>query len=147
MPARLDRDEELLEALRQSEPTAAERLGTTFWGRAYRLAIRITGHKQDADEVVQDAFWAVVRKIHTFRGESAFGSWPLGTGPRRSYEGCQPPGQIAIASQLDEDEIANRSPPGGWHVLLWAGLLAEVDERVHRGRAGPAAEGGACWNA
>ena len=24
---------------------------------------------------MQDAFWSVVRKIETFRGESAFGSW------------------------------------------------------------------------
>jgi len=30
---------------------------------------------QDAEEVVQDAFWTVVRKIDSFRGESAFGSW------------------------------------------------------------------------
>jgi Family of unknown function (DUF6130) len=27
-------------------------------------AIRITGNRQDAEEVVQDAFWAVIRKIH-----------------------------------------------------------------------------------
>jgi len=25
--------------------------------------------------VVQDALWAVVRKIDTFRGDAAFGSW------------------------------------------------------------------------
>jgi RNA polymerase sigma-70 factor, ECF subfamily len=66
---------DLLEALRQLEPTAAERLVATYGDRAYRLAISITGNGQDAEEVVQDAFWAVVRKIDTFRGESAFGSW------------------------------------------------------------------------
>jgi RNA polymerase sigma-70 factor, ECF subfamily len=75
MPTRLDRDEELLEALRQHEPTAAERLVVTYGDRAYRLATRITGNGQDAEEVVQDAFCAVVRKIGSFRGESAFGSW------------------------------------------------------------------------
>jgi RNA polymerase sigma-70 factor (ECF subfamily) len=66
---------DLLEGLRQLEPTAAERLVATYGDRAYRLAISITGNGQDAEEVVQDAFWAVVRKIDTFRGESAFGSW------------------------------------------------------------------------
>ena len=75
MVTRLDRDAELLEALRQREPTAAERLVTTYGDRACRLATRITGSAQDGEEVVQDAFWAVVRKIDTFRGESAFGSW------------------------------------------------------------------------
>src|SRR2546428_12367731 len=72
---RADRDLELLEALRLHEPTAAERLVTTYGERAYRLATSITGNKQDAEEVVQDALWTVFRKIETFRGESAFGSW------------------------------------------------------------------------
>src|SRR2546426_8968289 len=72
---RADRDLDLLEALRRREPTAAERLVTTYGDRAYRLATSITGNGQDAEEVVQDAFWTVVRKIDSFRGESAFGSW------------------------------------------------------------------------
>src|SRR5260370_6696973 len=68
-------DLDLLEALRRREPMAAERLVTTYGERAYRLASGITGNGPDAEEVVQDAFWTVVRKIDTFRGESAFGSW------------------------------------------------------------------------
>src|SRR3989442_3940333 len=72
---RADRDLDLLEALRRREPTAAERLVTTYGDRAYRLATSITGNGQDAEEVVQDAFWTVIRKIDGFRGESAFGSW------------------------------------------------------------------------
>ncbi len=72
---RADQDLDLLEALRHREPAAAERLVTTYGERAYRLATRITGNGRDAEEVVQDAFWAVVRKIDSFRGESAFGSW------------------------------------------------------------------------
>jgi RNA polymerase sigma-70 factor (ECF subfamily) len=75
MPAQLDRDEELLEALRRREPTAAERLVVRYWDRAYRLAAQITRDGQDAEEVIQDALWAVVRKIDSFRGESAFGTW------------------------------------------------------------------------
>ena len=74
-PTRFDRDHDLLAALRRREPMAAERLLSTYGERAYRLASRITGNGEDAQEVVQDAFWTVIRKIDTFRGESAFGSW------------------------------------------------------------------------
>src|SRR4030095_3697475 len=70
-----DRDERLVEALRHGESSAAERLVATYQDRAYRLAIRIAGNAQDAEEIVQDAFLTVIQKIHTFRGESAFGSW------------------------------------------------------------------------
>jgi RNA polymerase sigma-70 factor (ECF subfamily) len=72
---RIDRDSQLIEALRLREPTAAEGLVANYGERAYRLTIGITGNKQDAEEAVQDAFWSVIRKIDTFRGESAFGSW------------------------------------------------------------------------
>src|SRR6059036_2313834 len=72
---REDRDLDLLAALRQRDPSAAERLVSTYGDRAYRLATRITGDGQDAEEAVQDAFWAVIRKIDSFRGELAFGSW------------------------------------------------------------------------
>jgi RNA polymerase sigma-70 factor (ECF subfamily) len=70
-----DRDEELVDALRRRESTAAERLIARYGDRAYRLAARITGNAEDAEEAVQDAILNVVRKIDTFRGESAFGSW------------------------------------------------------------------------
>jgi RNA polymerase sigma-70 factor, ECF subfamily len=72
---RVDRDRELVDALQMQEPTAVERLVAAYGDRAYRLASGITRNAQDAEEVVQDVFWTVVRKIDTFRGESAFGSW------------------------------------------------------------------------
>ena len=72
---RVDRDRELLAALREGAPDAAERLVATYGDRVYRLAISITGSSQDAEEAVQDALWSVIRKIDTFRGDSAFGSW------------------------------------------------------------------------
>src|SRR5687768_13756988 len=72
---RPDHEEPLVGALRRREPTAAEELVATYHGRAYRLAISITSSAPDAEEVVQDAFWSVIRNIDTFRGDSSFGSW------------------------------------------------------------------------
>jgi len=72
---RVDRDATLLEGLRRGDAGAAELLLDTYGDRVYRLAIRITGNEQDAEEVAQDALWTAARKIDTFKGESAFGSW------------------------------------------------------------------------
>jgi RNA polymerase sigma-70 factor, ECF subfamily len=74
-PARTDRDSALLAALRRGDAMAADRLVATYGDRARRLAMRITGNAEDAEEAVQDAFLSVIWKINTFRGESAFGSW------------------------------------------------------------------------
>jgi RNA polymerase sigma-70 factor (ECF subfamily) len=70
-----DRDRELVNILRGRDPAAAERLVATYGKRAHRLASRIVRNAEDAEEVIQDAFWSVLRRIDTFRGESAFGTW------------------------------------------------------------------------
>jgi RNA polymerase sigma-70 factor, ECF subfamily len=72
---RVDADAELVEALRREEPDAAERLVERYGDRVYRLAMRITGLKEDAEEAAQDALWTIARKVNMFKGESAFGSW------------------------------------------------------------------------
>jgi RNA polymerase sigma-70 factor (ECF subfamily) len=72
---RIDRDAGLVAMLRRQEPGAAEALVRAYGDRVYRLAIRITSNEQDAEEVVQDALWTAARRIDTFKGESAFGSW------------------------------------------------------------------------
>jgi len=71
----MDRDDRLVNALSSRQPGAPEELLGTYGGHAYRLALRITRNAADAEEVVQDAFCAIVRKIDAFRGQSAFSSW------------------------------------------------------------------------
>ena len=47
---RVDADGDLVEALRREDPDAAERLVERFGDRVYRLAMRITGLNEDAEE-------------------------------------------------------------------------------------------------
>jgi len=65
----------LLDGLRRGEPAAENELVERYAARAYRLAIAITRNAADAEEVVQDALWSAIRKIDTFRGDAALGSW------------------------------------------------------------------------
>ncbi len=89
MTTRIDRDGSLVTALRRGDPTAAEDLVTAYGDRAYRLAIRITCNPQDAEEAVQDAFLSAIRKIDSFRGESAFGSWLYRIVANAAYQCCR----------------------------------------------------------
>jgi len=71
----IDPDAALVEQIRRGEAGAVEGLVGAYGERVYRLAIRITGNASDAEEVVQDTLLAASRKIDTFRGTAAFGSW------------------------------------------------------------------------
>ena len=72
---RPDRDADLVAKLRGQAPGAVETLVARYGARLYRVAVRITGNEQDAEEVVQDALWTAICRIETFRHQSAFGSW------------------------------------------------------------------------
>jgi len=43
--------------------------------RVYPLCLRMTGNAADAEDLTQEAFLQLYRKIATFRGESAFSTW------------------------------------------------------------------------
>ena len=43
--------------------------------RVYALCLRMLGNPSDAEDLTQEAFLQLFRKIGTFRGESAFSTW------------------------------------------------------------------------
>jgi len=43
--------------------------------RVYALCLRMVGNPADAEDLMQEAFLQLYRKIGTFRGESAFSTW------------------------------------------------------------------------
>ena len=123
---RADGDRELVEALRLHEPAAVERLVAMYGDRAYRLAAGITGNSQDAEEVVQDVFWIVVRKIDTFRGESAFGSWLYRIVANTAYQKLR--GRHGRERELSLDEVLPSFDSLGRHVAPMADWSARVDD-------------------
>jgi RNA polymerase sigma-70 factor (ECF subfamily) len=112
-----DRDAPLVEALRRDEPTAVERLIATYGRRAYRLAFGITGTTADAEEVVQDAFWMVVRKIDTFRGDSLFASWLYRIVVNGAYQKLR--GRRRTLAEVSLDEVSALLDEHGEHVDDW----------------------------
>ncbi len=52
-----------------------EELISRYETKAYNLALRLTRNELDAEEVLQDVFVTVYRKIESFEGKSKFSSW------------------------------------------------------------------------
>ena len=124
---RIDRDGLLVKALQRREPAAAELLVTTYSGRAYRLASGIAGNARDAEEVVQDAFWTVVqKKIDTFRGESAFGSWFYRIVANAAYQKLRH--QPGRRREISLDEVLPLFHENGQHAAPIADWSPSVDD-------------------
>jgi RNA polymerase sigma-70 factor (ECF subfamily) len=117
---RVDVDADLVAALRSEAPDAAERLVERFGDRVYRLAMRITGSREDAEEAAQDALWTAARKIGMFKGESAFGSWIYRITANAAYQKLrtrrQKSAEIAIDDVMPslEDDGRHFEPIDDW---------------------------------
>jgi RNA polymerase sigma-70 factor (ECF subfamily) len=65
----------LVARAQRGEESAFEVLFHLHKQRVYSLCLRMIKNTAEAEELTQDAFLQVFRKIHTFRGESAFSTW------------------------------------------------------------------------
>ena len=54
---------------------AFEELYRQFGSRLYTVAYRMTGSAADAEDLVQDIFLQVYRRLDSYRGEAALGTW------------------------------------------------------------------------
>jgi RNA polymerase sigma-70 factor (ECF subfamily) len=100
----VDPDAALVEQIRGGAAGAVEALVSAYGDRVYRLAIRITGNAADAEEVVQDSLWAASRKIDTFRGTAAFGSWMYRITANTAYQKLR--GRRSKRNEVPWEELA-----------------------------------------
>lgn len=65
----------LVECLKRGDDEAFAGLLDRYQGKVYRLAMNLTRNPEDAEEVMQDVFLTVYRKIESFNGRAAFSTW------------------------------------------------------------------------
>ena len=75
MVARKKSDLDLIEEFRTGKQGSFEELLSRYSNKVFSLASRLTRNPEDAEEVLQDVFITVHRKIAGFEGKSSFSSW------------------------------------------------------------------------
>ena len=128
---RADVDAALVEALRREEPDAAEQLVGRYADRVYRLAVRITGSNEDAEEAAQDALWTAARKIYTFKGDSAFGSWLYRIAANAAYQKLRT--RKAKAREVALDDVLPSLDDDGRHFEPMDDWSNRVDQKALQG--------------
>jgi RNA polymerase sigma-70 factor, ECF subfamily len=135
----IDRNVQLAAA---GDMTAFEELYRTYHGGVYRLCLRMTRNVSDAEDLTQNVFVYVFRKLQTFRGESAFSTWlhrltineilmhfrkrvvkmekttEDGEPPIVIVRGTQNPGRMGIIDRISLDEALRQLSPGYRAVFL-----------------------------
>jgi len=66
---------EAIRLAQQGDAAAFEFIYKHYCGRVYALCLRMLHDPVEAEDLVQEVFIQLFRKIHTYRGESAFSTW------------------------------------------------------------------------
>src|SRR5579884_1709473 len=66
---------EAIEKAKGGDAYAFQQLYGLHKRRVYSLCLRMTGNTAEAEDLTEEAFLQLYRKIATFRGESAFSTW------------------------------------------------------------------------
>jgi len=69
-------DEGLIESyISEKDNSAFEEIFNRYIDRVYGLALRITRDPDQSEEVLQEVFLTLIKKVEGFRGEAKFSSW------------------------------------------------------------------------
>lgn len=68
-------EQEIIEQAQRGDSSAFAKLVKMYSGRIYSLAIRIMRNEEDAEDVLQETFLIMMRKINQYSGRSSFYTW------------------------------------------------------------------------
>lgn len=101
-------DHQLVERSRAGEVAAFEELVRRHQSRAYAIAYRLLGNREDAQEVAQEAFARAYFRLAEFRGTAQFRTW-----------------LYRILVNLATDVLRRRKPEGPQEEVLQAAATGE----------------------
>jgi RNA polymerase sigma-70 factor (ECF subfamily) len=129
-------DYALAQAASKGEMTAFEELYQRHNRRVYSLCLRMTQNQSEAEDLAQEVFIQLFRKLGSFRGESAFTTWlhrltvnqvlmhfrkrsvkleqttEEGETPVQIVVGTANPNQMPVVDRIALDKAISQLPPG-----------------------------------
>src|SRR5215470_18784071 len=128
------REKDLIARIADGDRKAFEELYNLYHRRMARFLTRLTRRYDLAEEVINDTFWVVWRKAHTFRGDSQPSTWILGIAYRKARNAFRASARLAEKNlQAELEPLTDAAPSNTEELRDWLGrALAElpVEQRL-----------------
>lgn len=134
---------ELIKACLENNRFAQRTLYDRYKRAMYTLAYRLTSDFDEANDVLQDAFLDVFRKLENYRGEATLGVWIRAIVVRKAYRKLEKPKMWQLIEEIPEEtsvdwgdainaeylEKAIQALPQGFRTVF---ILIEVEGYTHK---------------
>ena len=149
-------DYELAQSASLGDISAFELLYERHHRRVYSLCLRMTQNASEAEDLAQEVFIQLFRKIGSFRGESAFTTWlhrltvnqvlmhfrkrgvrmeqttEDGETPVQVVAGTENPQQMPVVDRIALDKAVSQLPPGYRTVFILHDVEGHEHEEIAR---------------
>jgi RNA polymerase sigma-70 factor, ECF subfamily len=130
-----ERDElaRLVDAARDGEREAFDELVRRTYVDTYTLALRLTGHEEDARDVVQEAYLRAWKGLRRYRGDAQFSTWLYRITANTAFTNVQKRRRHRTARLEDVAEPADTRAEASPELVAESGEgLTELAEAVER---------------
>ena len=155
-PSQPESDQQLAKAAAGGDMAAFEELYRRHNRRVYALCLRMTQNQTEAEDLMQESFIQLFRKIGSFRGDSAFTTWlhrltvnqvlmhfrkrsvklekttEEGDTPVQVVQGTENPNQMPVVDRIALDKAIAQLPPGYRSVFVLHDIEGHEHEEVAR---------------
>jgi len=126
-----------LEALQSGDQAEFARLVDAYSTQIYRLALKMLGNEQDAEDVLQNTFMKALQSIEKFEGRSSISTWLYRVAVNEALMALRrqkPTISVAMDYEDDEDELQHPTQFTDWCCLPERDLMTE-EARKHLDQA------------
>jgi RNA polymerase sigma-70 factor, ECF subfamily len=148
---RVAEERRLVESAARGSAASFERLYRLHSGKVYGLCLRMTGHRETAEDCTQEAFVQAWRSLPRFEARASFGTWMHRIAVNAVLAQARRRGERIGTAASIEDELADTLPdgsvgdtgdgmdveaaiaglpPGARHVLVLAGVYGYTHEET-----------------
>ena len=119
----------LLSRARQGEAAAFEQLYRDFERPVFTLALRLTGRREEAQDVLQETMIKLLDRIAAFRGDSPFWGWLRQIAVNEALMLLRRRGRMGAEMEFDEAALSDNEqmlPPRAADAAILARALSEM---------------------
>jgi RNA polymerase sigma-70 factor (ECF subfamily) len=119
----------LLARARRGEAAAYEQLYRAFERPVFTLALRLTGRREEAQDVLQETMLKLFDKVAEFRGDAPFWGWLRQIAVNEALMQLRRRGRFGSEDSLDESQLSDAEqmlPPRAADAALLAQAMARL---------------------
>jgi len=112
----MDSEAACVAAARAGNVSCFDELVRRNQARIFRLALHITGHQEDAEDAMQEAFIKAYRHIGQFRGDSLFSTWLTRIAVNEALQKLRKrqPNRVALEAPIETGDDLMPRQVEGW---------------------------------